>query len=185
MGYRPPWVDPKSVYVEYPHPSMLEEKELLEQCEVSFGRSSGPGGQHRNKVETGVRIVHPESGIEARATERREQRVNRSKAIFRMRMKLAVKVRTATGRDNHRPTVLWVQRRQGTKLPVSGKHEDYPALLAEALDVITARKYDVAGAAGILGVTMSQLTRLLRQEAHVLARVNQGRESVGLPRLRS
>ena len=185
MGYRPPWIDPRSIYVEQPHPATLEEHELLQQVEISFGRSSGPGGQHRNKVETGVRIVHPETGIESRATERREQRVNRSKALFRLRMKLAIKVRTPTGRDNHRPSRLWEARRQGTKMPENPKHEDYPSLLAEALDVIIARKYDVAGAAGILGITMSQLTRLLRQEKHVLARVNDGRESVGLPRLRS
>ena len=185
MGYAPPWIDPGSIYVESPHPATLEEGELLAQVELSVGRTSGPGGQHRNKVETAVRAVHRETGIETRATERREQRVNRAKAIFRLRMKLAVRVRTPTGRNNHRPSELWRARRQGTKLPVNPKHKDYPSLLAEAPDVIVARKYDVAGAAGLLGVTMSQLTRLLRQEAHVLARVNEGRESVGLPRLRS
>lgn len=185
MSYRPPWVDPKAIYLDPPHPSTIEEKALLAGSEMTFGRSSGPGGQHRNKVDTGVRIVHTASGVEARATERREQRVNRARAIFRLRMKLALKVRTATGRDTHKTTKLWESRRQGTKLPINPKHKDYPALLAEALNVIVARKYDVAGAAGILGITMSQLTRLLRHEPHVLGQINQGREEVGLPRLRS
>lgn len=185
MAYRPPWIDPRSIYIEGIHPAILEEKELLDGCEITFGRGSGPGGQHRNKVESGVRIVHVETGVESRATERREQRVNRSKAIFRLRMKLATKVRTPIGRDNHQASVLWNQRRQGTKMPVSSTNHDYPALLAEALDLIVARKYDVAGAAGQLQITMSQLTRLLRHEKHVFARVNEGRESVGLPRLRS
>jgi hypothetical protein len=185
MGYAPPWIDPRSIYIDGPHPAALDEKDLLAQTELSVGRSSGPGGQHRNKVETAVRVVHRETGLETRATERREQRVNRAKALFRLRIKLAVHARTATGRNNHQPSELWCSRRQGTKLPVNGKNKDFPSLLAEALDVIVARKYDVAGSAGILGVTMSQLTRLLRQEAHVLSRVNVGRESVGLPRLRS
>jgi len=185
MAYRPPWIDPNSIYVDDVHPAILEEKELLAGCEITFGRGSGPGGQHRNKVESGVRIVHLETGVESRATERREQRVNRSKAIFRLRMKLATRVRTPTGRDNHRASHLWTRRRQGTKMPVNPTNHDYPALLAEALDLIVARKYDVAGAAGLLGITMSQLTRLLRHERHVFARVNEGRESVGLPRLRS
>ena len=65
------------------------------------------------------------------------------------------------------------------------EHEDYPALLAEALDVVTVRRYDMAGAAGILGVTMSQLSRLIRHERHAFAKVNEGREACGLTRLRS
>ncbi len=110
MSYRPPWVDPKAIYLDPPHPSTIEEKTLLAASEMSFGRSSGPGGQHRNKVDTGVRIVHKPSGVEARATERREQRVNRARAVFRLRMKLALKVRTATGRVNHLLSALWESR---------------------------------------------------------------------------
>lgn len=185
MAYRPPYRDPESLYTEDQHPSTLDEKSLLNQCEISTGRGSGPGGQHRNKVQTGIRIMHLPSEIESRATERRELQVNRSRAIFRLRLKLARKVRTYVGRDNHRPSELWSSRRQGTKIPVNSKHEDYPALLAEALDVIVARKYDVAGAAGVLGVTMSQLTRLVRQEPPAISEVNRGREAIGLPRLRS
>ena len=70
-------------------------------------------------------------------------------------------------------------------MPVNPEHEDYPALLAEALDVVIARRYDVAGAAGVLGITMSQLTRLIRHERHAFALVNEGREKVGLGKLRS
>ena len=65
------------------------------------------------------------------------------------------------------------------------ENQDYPALLAEALDVVTARRFDVAGAAGILGITMSQLTRLIRHERHAFALVNAGREAIGLAKLRS
>jgi hypothetical protein len=106
-------------------------------------------------------------------------------AIFRLRLKLACKVRTVTSRDEHRPSELWARRRQGEKLPVSPEHTDYPALLSEALDVVVARRYDVAGAAGVLGVTMSQLTRLIRHERHAFARINEGREAIGLTKLKS
>jgi hypothetical protein len=68
---------------------------------------------------------------------------------------------------------------------VNPEHEDFPALLSEALDVVVARRYDVAGAAGILGITMSQLTRLIRQERHAFARINEGREAIGLSKLKS
>ena len=34
----------------------------LREVAVRASRSSGPGGQHRNKVETGVRLTHRPSG---------------------------------------------------------------------------------------------------------------------------
>src|SRR5690606_15424292 len=132
-----------------------------------------------NKVETAVWIQHTPTGIETQATERRSQAQNRHVAIFRLRLKLAIRVRTWVSRDRHRPSALWNERRQGEKMPVNPGHRDYPALLAEALDVIVARGYDVAGAAGILGITMSQLARLVRHEKHALATVNEGRERKG------
>ncbi len=63
-------------------------------------------------------------------------------------------------------------------------HRDYPALLAEALDVVAAMDFDVGGAAGVLGVTMSQLARLVRHDRHGFALVNDGRVARGLPVLK-
>ncbi|MBL9120303.1 MAG: peptide chain release factor-like protein [Phycisphaerae bacterium] len=185
MVYRPPFVDDAFAYVDGPHPSTLPEPEFLKLCSFEIGRVSGPGGQHRNRVETAVYIAHTETGIDTQATERRSQIQNRTKAIFRLRLKLAIKCRTTTSRDRHEASELWKRRRQGEKMPVNPEHEDYPALLAEAMDVIVARRYDVAGAAGVLGVTMSQLTRLIRHERHAFALINGGREKIGLTRLRS
>jgi hypothetical protein len=185
MAYRPPFVDERSILVEGQHPATLEEDAFLAQCEIETGRVSGPGGQHRNRVDTAVWIKHVPTGVETHATERRSQRQNRSMAIFRLRVKLACNVRTVVNRDRHEPSELWKRRRQGEKLPVNPENPDYPALLAEALDLIVARRYDIAGAAGILGVTMSQLTRLVRNERHAFARINEGREAIGLTRLRS
>jgi hypothetical protein len=167
-----------------PHPSTLPDEDLLKQCEVTFGRTSGPGGQHRNKVETAAYIVHRATGIDARGTERRRQIENRSVALRRLRLKLAVKVRSGAHPKRHQPSELWVSRRQGEQMSINPKHKDYPALLAEALDVVVARKYDVAGAAGVLGVTMSQLAKLIRHDKQAFAMVNEGRTKRGLPALK-
>jgi ribosome-associated protein len=67
------------------------EKEVV----MSFVRAGGPGGQHRNKVESGVRLFHPPSGITVTATERRSQHQNRELAFERLAEKLE--------RRNHRP----------------------------------------------------------------------------------
>lgn len=184
MTYRPPHVSDAFTTVPAPHPATLEEGALLAQCRVEFGRVSGPGGQHRNRVDTAAWIVHVPTGVEAQGTERRSQSQNRHMAIKRLRVKLAVRCRCVTSRDHHRPSPLWSQRRQGDKMSVNPEHWDYPALLSEALDVVVARRFDLGGAAGVLGITMSQLSRLIRHEKSAFAAVNAGRASTGLPPLR-
>lgn len=60
------------------------EKDLVER----FIRSSGPGGQNVNKVETGVYLKHIPTGIEVKVTKERSQALNR----FLARRLLAEKV---------------------------------------------------------------------------------------------
>jgi hypothetical protein len=174
----------KLIVVAAPHPATISDEALLRQCEVTFGRHSGPGGQHRNRVETAVRLAHQPTGIIGAAAERRQQTVNRSMALRRLRLKLALSVRTKVHPERHRPSELWQSRRQGRQISVNPKHRDYPALLAEALDVIVARRFDVAGAAGVLGISMSQLAKLVRHEKQAFALVNRGRTGRGLPALK-
>ena len=61
------------------------DRESLERdSDLEFIKASGPGGQHRNKVETGVRLVHRPTGITVTATERRSQHANREAAFERL-----------------------------------------------------------------------------------------------------
>ena len=167
------------------HPAALPVEELLKRCEIAFGRHRGPGGQNRNKVETAVTIKHTPTGIDGFASERRRQFENRLNAIKRLRLNLAVQIRVPVHPAKHRPSELWERRRGGgAKMSINPDNKDYPGLLAEALDVIVARRFDVAGAAGLLGVTMSQLAKLIRHEKHAMALVNEGRKDRGLPELR-
>ena len=166
------------------HPATFSDERLLKHCEITFGRRSGPGGQHRNKVETAVEIRHTPSGIVASASERRSQSQNRHAALKRLRLKLARKLRMPVDPARHRTSELWQSRRQGRQISINPKHRDYPALLAEALDVISARGFDVAGAAGVLGISMSQLAKLVRHDRHAFALINEHRTNRGLPALK-
>ena len=158
------------------HPAQISIEELLANCQTQRTRRSGPGGQHRNKVETAVVIEHRPTGMRAEANERRSQEQNRQVAIHRLRTKLAVEIRTVPADS---PTSLWKSRIEGQRLKVSGSNADFPALLAEALDQIAAADFDVAVMADKLQVSTSQLVKLLKIEPTALAWVNSMRASRG------
>ncbi len=185
MAYHPAYVSDAFLMVETPHPATLDDDTLMSQVDVATGRTRGPGGQHRNTTDSAVWLLHRPTGVETGASERRQQWQNKHVAFKRLRVRLAVQCRTLVSRDHHHPSALWVARRQGERMAVAHDHHDYAPLLAEALDLVVCRRFDVAGAAGLLGITMSQLTRLIRHEKAAFARLNEGRKSVGLPPLRS
>ena len=158
------------------HPAQLPPEELLKDCEARRLRRSGPGGQHRNKVETAVVLTHQPTGLSAEANERRSQEQNRQVALHRLRVRLAVE-----HRDDARqaPTPLWGSRSRGGKLSVNPEHEDFPALLAEALDAIAACDWNESTAAERLGVSRTQLVKLLRLAPQALMLLNTHRAEQG------
>jgi protein subunit release factor B len=71
------------------------DEELLRECEAETFRSGGPGGQHVNKVETGVRLRHLPSGMVVTCREARSQHRNKMNCLRKLREEAA--------RLNHRP----------------------------------------------------------------------------------
>jgi len=65
-----------------------DPRDLAPDCDITFARGSGPGGQHRNTTETAVRVVHRPTGVVATASEERSQSRNRERALERLREKL-------------------------------------------------------------------------------------------------
>jgi ribosome-associated protein len=66
----------------------IDPEVLKKEVAVETYRSSGPGGQRKNKTETAIRLTHLPSGITVIATEYRSQVQNRRLAFERLRERL-------------------------------------------------------------------------------------------------
>ena len=99
----------------------LDDERLLAECEETFFTASGPGGQHRNKTESGVRLTHRATELSVTATERRSQAQNRSAALERLRQGLAALSFVPKARHATRPTRAAKRRRLDSKRRLSEK----------------------------------------------------------------
>ncbi|HEX9307990.1 MAG TPA: peptide chain release factor-like protein [Anaeromyxobacter sp.] len=93
----------------------LADEALAAECDETFFTAGGPGGQHRNKTESGVRLVHPPTATVVTATERRSQAQNRGVALERLRERLAALARRPKPRRETRPTRGSKERRLTAK----------------------------------------------------------------------
>ncbi len=98
-----------------PPPYPVDRETLETECTVEFVKDSGPGGQHRNKRETGVRLTHLPSGTVIMATERRSQPQNLEAAFERLVVILTARNHVPRRRRPGRPTLGSVQRRLESK----------------------------------------------------------------------
>ena len=99
---------------------MLNPKDL----KIDYYRGSGPGGQHRNTSETGVRITHLPTGIVVTATESRSRHMNQQRAMARLDEKLAARLRKRRPRIKTRPGKAAIARRLDAKRKRGEKKRD-------------------------------------------------------------
>lgn len=155
----------------------MEDDVLLRQCRQETYRASGPGGQHRNKTDSAVRVSLFESGIVAQCADHRSQHRNRAEALRRLRLTLAIETRVplAESLETEDWTGSWSLGR---------KDRRYAGFLAYVLDVLAHHNWAVGLAAAGLGVSTGKFIRVLAQDPHAWNTVNQARSKIDLVNLR-
>lgn len=172
------------------HPAAKSGEELAKELRYEATRSTGPGGQHRNRVATAIRVYHLPSGLTAMGTERRSQLENKVEALFRLRRKLALQLRSPIDDDLlaastlYQPPEAWMRRLRKGRISVNPTHEDFPALLATVLDRLAADQDDLDRTAAAFRVSKSQLIKFLGLETAALGGLNDRRQERGQRPLR-
>ena len=138
-----------------------------------------------------MRLYHLPSGIQAMGTERRSQLENKKMALFRLRLKLAMELRSPYRDEDFvapadfLPSEAWSQRVRKGRITVSATHLDFPGLLAEVLDRLQVDQDEVEITAAAFRVSKTQLIRFLALEPHALHALNERRKTRGQRPLRA
>jgi protein subunit release factor B len=162
-----------------PSPSYAATDEaLLAACEITSSSSHGPGGQHRNKTESAVRLRHRPSGEVAQCEAHRERGRNRDDALRRLRIRLAI-----AERGQSDPAWLEPYRR-GRQLAAGANAREFPLIAACCLDALAAAEGRLSEAAAALALSSTQLAKLLVADKEVHQAANRLREERGLGAIR-
>ena len=166
---------------------LASDDALIAQCEVDRYRASGPGGQHRNKTESAVRLRHKLTGVSAIGEDSRSQAENKMHAVRRLRSAIAIQVREPVILEGFVPSprlagfVAKGTAPLGAKTRVTG---EYWAAMAELLDLLVAGDVEIAHTAQRLGISTGALSKLLLHDELVGRTVNDLRRAKNLRPLR-
>ena len=171
----------------------LPPEALLGDCRQTRFQGSGPGGQKRNRVYSGVRLSHAASGLAAECVDSRASARNVGEALSRLRLALALAAAPAPGGSREDTGDIPGRReRPVDALPAdpapgapfrSGanpSHPDYARCALRALTLLRSHAGQLAPAAAALGCTPSALARFLKAEKAVWARAREIRMGNGL-----
>ena len=153
---------------------MLKRQDLA----ITFYRASGPGGQHRNKVSSAVRLRHRPTGIAAVANDSRSQHDNRRMAIQRLRMNLAIQLRQPGPLPaNALPEIvaecIFIPKKATgdaeKRLEIGRKNERFWRVAAYLLDWLDGAEGRLGTVSHGLGISTGNLTAVFKADRHLLA----------------
>jgi len=167
---------PRATYLAQP------DDRLVADCDVHTYRASGPGGQHRNKTDSAVRLAHRPTGVTVTATESRSQHENRRRALVRLRKAIALQRREAPGADVGQALAGAVADRAWPR--VGRRSAEYLQAVAEVLDRLAAGQGSVRDVAAAVGASTASLVKFLSLDDDLWQAANRIRDAAGQKPLR-
>lgn len=160
----------------------LDDESLCRLCTFEFFKSSGPGGQHRNKVSSAVRVKLVSFDISAEDCSERTQHRNRANALNKLRHLLALKVREEISDAGEGAAPEAAEGR--VPFDCSMRNPRYYLFIARLLDHLEAAGFDQRQAAAVYGVSPTALIRKIAADPSLWAHCQRRREELGLCRWR-
>jgi hypothetical protein len=158
----------------------LTDDQLLAECRFDISRGSGPGGQKRNKTSNAIRLTHLPSGIAVTATESRSQAENKTRAVRRLRFKMAAELREPVDLPHFEPPDWFLSIRRQTRIEVSHRHAQLAPTAGLILDLLQAVSGNPAAVGIELGVSTTAVIRVLEDEPLFWAAANRIRAELGM-----
>lgn len=166
---------------------LASDDALVAQCDVDRYRASGPGGQHRNKTESAVRLRHRATGVSAIGEDSRSQVENKAHAVRRLRSAIALEVREPVALESYTPSPRLAALVAAGTAPLGARTRltgEYWTAMAELLDLLVAGQLEIAATAQRLGITTGAMSKLLLHDEQVARVVNDLRRARGMRALR-
>ncbi|MCP4217958.1 MAG: hypothetical protein GY765_25165 [bacterium] len=152
----------------------LSPEDFLKQCKTSNYQASGPGGQKRNRKLSAVRLTHTESGLAVTASEYREPNRNLSRAVWKLRLELALSfdLEKKALKDFLVPVEKF-------RVNVADGHADFPMCVLAAFPIFFLEEGSVGEASTKLQCSSSALIRFFRKDKALWRKVQGIRTQFG------
>jgi len=161
----------------------LPDQVFLKQCTCRAYTASGPGGQKRNRTYSAVRLTHRPTGFSVTAEESRSQHENRTRALRRLKILLALRLRAQPESDWNFPDELLPYFKPALTR-MNPKNELYSLYCAAMLDLLYVHRGSLSAAARALGISTGQCGPLFMIAKDLMAEANGIRAFFGLNPIR-
>ena len=166
-------VDPETPFLPERDELLLRnDAELADICRVDVFCGTGPGGQHRNRNYTAVRVrLKCLDNIVAEESAFRSQKQNLSSALNKIRLKIAL-----CWRKSYPENAAYIHLNENNTL--------YALEMAKLLDAVVQNNFDHKAAAESTGLSASKLLKELARNWEVWAEFQAARSELGLCELK-
>ena len=149
---------------------LMDDSTLCSICRITFSKDSGPGGQKRNKTSSLATVELPELGVSASDCTERSQFRNRSNALKKLRMMLAL---------NFRESELKIPE----NMACSMNSPAYPLFAAQLLDIMQSNDWDHRKAAVLCGISPTAMLKKFYRDPELWQFLQKKRKESSLPPL--